>query len=368
MAPVSWRAAPADVNASDPYAVLGVGRFAEEGDIAKAYKRLALRYHPDKNPKDRDRAEAAFKNIAEAYGVLSDPSKRRTHDLGGGRRDAPSDSGSSSWSTCAPRDSESDRSCSPADPRATPGQFGRSGSKEEADDLFRTLLGQAGGFGAPAAPSAFPWEGAAGGAGPACWACPEPMDCSDDDGAPPGRDKPNGRGPRGGGRGGTQATRQALPPGSSVAVRGLDRSPEHNGKRGKVVCFNAAKGRYTVTLDGSSAQLALRPQNVMQFATVELYGLADRPELNGKRGVVVGSDEEVGRYLVEVEGQADSLSLRRASCLLARGCRVVLADLANPHHNDRMATVHSVDRENGRYTVKCQNGEQLKVKLRNAHC
>lgn len=65
---------------TDYYKVLGVSRHASESEIKKAYKRLAKRYHPDKNPGDRA-AEESFKNVGEAYGVLSDTGKRRTYDL-----------------------------------------------------------------------------------------------------------------------------------------------------------------------------------------------------------------------------------------------------------------------------------------------
>ncbi len=63
----------------DYYQVLGVGRNASEDEIKKAYRQLALKYHPDKNP-DNKEAETMFKSAAEAYGVLSDQDKRRKYD------------------------------------------------------------------------------------------------------------------------------------------------------------------------------------------------------------------------------------------------------------------------------------------------
>lgn len=61
------------------YEVLGVERQADGSTIKKAYRSLALQYHPDRNPGD-DEAEAKFKEAAEAYEVLSDPEKRRLYD------------------------------------------------------------------------------------------------------------------------------------------------------------------------------------------------------------------------------------------------------------------------------------------------
>src|SRR5690349_7024601 len=63
----------------DYYEVLGVTRAAQADEIKKAYRKLAIKYHPDKNPGD-PAAEAQFKEAAEAYEVLSDPDKRARYD------------------------------------------------------------------------------------------------------------------------------------------------------------------------------------------------------------------------------------------------------------------------------------------------
>lgn len=63
----------------DYYEILGVSRNAEADEIKKAYRKLALKYHPDKNPGDKE-AEEKFKEAAEAYDALGDPEKRRRYD------------------------------------------------------------------------------------------------------------------------------------------------------------------------------------------------------------------------------------------------------------------------------------------------
>jgi molecular chaperone DnaJ len=63
----------------DYYEVLGVGRGAGDDEIKKAYRKMALKYHPDRNPNDRS-AEENFKEATEAYEVLRDPSRRTQYD------------------------------------------------------------------------------------------------------------------------------------------------------------------------------------------------------------------------------------------------------------------------------------------------
>ncbi len=79
---------------ADYYEVLQVTRTATEAEIKTAYRKLAMQYHPDRNPGDKE-AEEKFKECSEAYGVLSDPQKRAAYDryghagVGGGAAGGP---------------------------------------------------------------------------------------------------------------------------------------------------------------------------------------------------------------------------------------------------------------------------------------
>ncbi len=67
----------------DPYKTLGVAKKASDEEIKKAYRRLARENHPDTNQGDKA-AEERFKDVQEAYAILSDPERRKAHDAGGG--------------------------------------------------------------------------------------------------------------------------------------------------------------------------------------------------------------------------------------------------------------------------------------------
>ena len=63
----------------DYYKILGVSKGASQGEIKKAYRKMAIKYHPDKNPDDKA-AEDKFKDAAEAYEVLSNSDKKAKYD------------------------------------------------------------------------------------------------------------------------------------------------------------------------------------------------------------------------------------------------------------------------------------------------
>ena len=140
----------------DFYATLGVSKDASESDVKKAYRKLARTHHPDQNPGD-EAAEKKFKEISEAYAVLSDPQERQEYDairaMGGGARfSAPGGAGGGGFED------------------VFGGMFGGGGgprttqSGPDLSDLFSGMFGgaagQTGGFGDAGYPRPRPTKGA----------------------------------------------------------------------------------------------------------------------------------------------------------------------------------------------------------------
>jgi DnaJ-class molecular chaperone len=123
-----------ETKAKDYYKTLGVGRNASEKDIKSAYRKLARKYHPDVNPGNKE-AEDKFKEIGEAYEVLSDPEKRKRYDqFGSGWQRGPGGV-PPNWQDIL-RQSQ----------RGRPGTAGRAGTPGGPTIDFETAAGDLGDF------------------------------------------------------------------------------------------------------------------------------------------------------------------------------------------------------------------------------
>ena len=102
--------------ASDPYKVLGISRSSSADEIKQAYRKLALKWHPDKNQATRVEAENFFKEISEAYQMLSDPAQKKNYD-------AP-------------------RGPTHANPHAYSHEYSQTMNMRQAEEIFKHMFGK----------------------------------------------------------------------------------------------------------------------------------------------------------------------------------------------------------------------------------
>jgi len=354
-----------DVNAADFYKVLGVDKGADEKEIAKAYKRAALKYHPDKNPDNPEKAEENFKKITEAYECLHDADKRRTYDqfgkagLSGGGGGGPGSGGV---------------------------------SMQQADQIFKAFFGggdpfsmMGGGFDEDNEMGGFFPGGMPGGGGRRV------VFTSGGGGGMPGMGGMGGMGgmpfdfggmPGGfggnGGKGGGKSSRPApIPPhamsaGTTVVVRDLAKAQEHNGKVGKITSWNASTSRYEVEVNDGETTLSLRPSNLTQTCAVEVANVESQESLNGQVGEILSYSDSNGRYVVRLKQKLangrDVIGLEPSKLILRTGTRIVVQGLSNDAYNGQMGQIKDVDKEAQRYTVELQGGKSIKIKYDNVLC
>ena len=328
-------AAPAAAGRRDLYDVLGVARDADDAALKKAYRRLAVQLHPDKNPDD-PAAEDRFKEVGEAYGVLSDPEKRQIYDqLGFDGLEAQQSGG-------APR----------------PGGFGGSGGGGtfffngggggiDPHDLFREFFGNESPFGGGGSPfggagSPFGAGGPFGGGGTFGGGGGSPFGGggSPFGGPPPMRPRPEPEPER----------CDVMPPATEVRVRGLVNASQHNGAEGTIAGFDG--DRYTVRLADDAAALRVKPENVQQVLPGSLLVGLENEDLNGQEVTVVGWDDdgEGGRFTVEL-ADGRPASLAASNIVLPEGARVVVQGLqaeSAQRWNDRWGRVDGYDADAGR--------------------
>uniref|UniRef100_A0A7S1ID67 J domain-containing protein n=1 Tax=Eutreptiella gymnastica TaxID=73025 RepID=A0A7S1ID67_9EUGL len=331
-----------DINSDDYYKVLGVSRDAEENDINRAYKKLALKYHPDKNPDNREKAEENFKKVSEAYDVLSDAKKRKAYDQFGkqGLQGGMGEGGMGGFG-------------------GGPGM-----SFTNAEDIFRQFFGGGspfafgddddgpfggmpfgmGGMGGKG--MRFSFGGPMGGMGM---------------GGMPGMGGMGGMGGRGRPRGPQRP--DVIPAGTKVAIYGLQSAPHHNGKLASILEHDRNSGRYTVETQ-SGDNLALKPSNFTQVTAAVIRGLKSKPELNGKKGKIMRWDEDKGRYAIQIPGQ--TLSLQPANLQLEQSTVVRIEGLSGAaQYNGSWGKIVDVDMEAQRYQLQLDASKQLKVRWEN---
>eukprot|EP00934_Nitzschia_sp_Nitz4_P002808 Nitzschia sp. Nitz4//scaffold70_size99833//54540//55881//NITZ4_004597-RA/size99833-snap-gene-0.146-mRNA-1//-1//CDS//3329557141//2798//frame0 len=369
-----------NLNSNDFYQILGVSRNATDAELKKAYRKLSIKWHPDKNPGD-DQATKNFQKISEAYAVLSDEKKRKVYDQYGidGVNQAEQMGEDSMPSGGMPFGFR-------------PGGGGGRGhgmSSEEAEAFFSHFFGGADPFGAsfgggpgmqfhvggggPRRSSAQmhdPFGGGFGGMPGGFGGMPFGM------GGMPGG-MPGGMGGMGGMPGGMGGSFRQQPqpkrydtiePGTIVSLKGLQSRPDRNGDRGEIRQYDQRTGRYIVVLEDTEETMSVKPANILQHVHVKLHGLESKPEWNGQRGTIIAWDPTKERYNIYVMGLSKAISLKPANCVLDNGtCGKIAGLQSKPELNEKWGTIKSFNSSTGRYDVQLSSDKILRLKLENIH-
>lgn len=310
------------------YKLLGLESDCSDKEVSKAYKKLALEFHPDKNPENKEVAEANFKKICEAYEVLGDKMKRMHYDQNGMR--SRDDSSAYSWEEA---EDVFERAC-------------------QADAILAELWRRRCDIDGPQSVMSGQLNGSGGGMAQLNGGV--------------GRETPRGMGPNGGLgsgplRSGAGAHPGIIPPWTSVTVRGLKGAAQHNGKLAQIESYDDESGRYALRLANGEG-VKIKYENVLQRLEVECYAMA--VEMNGLRATITSFDEDTDRYQCDIRGHGKQPLLRTNMILptSARGRVVGLASAAGSKWNHQIGEVLSFDREAGRYVVSMSREDQLRIR------
>lgn len=297
----------------DYYKILGVEKNASENDIKKAYRKLAVKYHPDKNP-DNKEAEEKFKVISDAYSVLSDKEKRQKYD-----------------------------------------QFGKEGININTNnmggnphDVFNTFFGGQDPF------RNFPQEGFSFGN---MNGVPNVQTRFSKNGftfttvnnsRPTPRIKVN------------ELTLIKI--NSSVLIFGLVNNEKYNDITGIINSYDANKMRYTVRIDNRT-EMMLKHENLLQLVDVTICNLINKKELNGKTGKIIGICKDLGRYKINLEGQI--IALKQDNFIVPNETCISLHNLNRKDLNGKKGRILSFNSEDKRYKIGINKNLQYNIKLQN---
>lgn len=364
-----------NIHSDDYYQVLGIPKTANESAIKKAYHKLAMKYHPDKNQgQGKETAEKNFKKIGEAYGVLSDEKKRKLYDQFG-------KAGLNPGAGPPPGSGES--------------RFGGGGQSANIDPaMFEQMFGGGGGGGGGFSFGGQPGGGSGGfsfgghGGDQGMGGINIESLFSGFGGGFNGQQQHQHQQPPhnfGGfgerqqqqGFGGQQQQQQRqnkrqkrsprsdrLDLGSQVILVNLRNSADLNGTKATITDYSEIQPsfRYTVqTRTGDT--MRVKPANVIAAVkNVKLHSIHSNPQLNGQVGNVIGFDTASSRYNVRLQS-GKTVAVRANSIIWPIGTNVRISGLQSaPHHNGKWGRVTAYQ-PNGRANVQLDDRTNLALSV-----
>ena len=372
---------PPNLNSEDYYQILGCPRNADDAALKKAYRKLAVKWHPDKNP---DNAEATknFQKISEAYATLSDSKKRKLYDQYGKEGV-----------------NAADQMPDGATGHGFPGGMHFGGmpggggggvhhmSPDEAQAFFSNIFGgsdpfgdmmfggggRGGGFGASMGGGMPGMHSSFGGGGgiPMMFGGGMPgMHSSMMGGSMPGMGgSMNGGMPRSSRstpRPATPARYDTIPPGTVVSLKGLVNSPERNGDRGVIQQYDTSRQRYIVVLEDSDETMSVRSSNLLQHVHVRIHDIQSQPEVNGKTGTILAWHPSKERYNIYVKALKKVFSLKPNNVVLDVGTVAQITGVqSKPELNGKFGTIKDWIQDSNKYDVQLSPTQVVRLKVEN---
>lgn len=374
---------PPNLNSKDYYEILGCDRSANESTLKKAYRKLAVKWHPDKNP-DNAEATEKFQKISEAYATLSDAPKRKLYDQygidganaadqmpegmngfpGGGFGGFPG--GAGGVQHMSPEDAQKMFSSffGGSDPFASFGMGGGSAGGGMPGMNFNMNGGgmNMGGMD----PISMMFQGMQGGGGMGGM-----PGMSMNVGGMPGMNMGGMPGMNMGGMGGMPNMRQqqqprrydTIPPGTVVSLKGLVNASDRNGDKGRIRQFNPSTSRYAIDLEEEGQTISVKANNLLQHTKVKIQNLQSQPELNGKYGTIMAWNDSKQRYNLFM-GRV--VSLRPSNVILEPGTVAKIEGItARPELNGRWGTVVKWIPDTNKYDLQLSAQQIIRVRTEN---
>uniref|UniRef100_A0A7S3VGI6 J domain-containing protein n=2 Tax=Chaetoceros debilis TaxID=122233 RepID=A0A7S3VGI6_9STRA len=392
-----------NLNSKDYYAILGCTKGATDAELKKAYRKLAVKWHPDKNPDNED-ATRKFQTISEAYAVLSDDKKRKMYDLygkeGADASDNMPDGAAGGMPAGFPEGFPGGAGSGmpggmhfSSSGGGMPGGMGGNMTPEQAQALFGSIFGGSDPFGGSGL-----FGGSMGGSGGGGGDMSGGMNINM--GGMPGMGGSMGGGGMdpfsmmfggGGGGGGMPSGMNmsmggmpggmnfqqqqsssrpqpkrydAIPPRTVVSLKGLVSASERNGDQGVIKQYNPSTGRYVVVFEENNESMSVKASNLLQHVHVKIHDVKSQPELNGKRGTVISWSKE--RYNIHVMDLNKFVSLRPANVVLDVGVVGQICGLnSKPELNGKWGTIKNWIRESNKYDVQLSASQVIRIKVEN---
>mmetsp|Transcript_29450 Transcript_29450/g.34127 ORF Transcript_29450/g.34127 Transcript_29450/m.34127 type:complete len:396 (+) Transcript_29450:140-1327(+) len=388
-----------NLNSEDYYAILGCDRSASESELKKAYRKLAVKWHPDKNP-DNDEATNNFQKISEAYATLSDEKKRKLYDQYGkqgadaadqmpdGAGGFPGGMNFNGGGHAAHMSQEEAQAFfsnmfGGSDPfggmfgsggggttgmhfsmGGMPGSMGGMSGSMGGMPGMRTSMGNSFGGGMPSMRSSTgssgmdPFAAMFGG-----------MPGMSMNGGMPGMSM-NGGMPGMNSSFSSQSSQSpsydTIPVGTVVSLKGLVNKPERNGDMGIIKQYDPRNQRYAVSFEDTNETMSVKASNLLQHAHVRIHDIASQPELNGQTGTIVTWIPAKERYNIHVSALKKIVRLKPANIILETGTVGQIYGLqSKPELNGKFGTIKEWIRESNKYDIYLSASQAIRIKVEN---